>query len=268
MRFSLDEILEWREQIEFDGPVYAGVMVVPSVAMARKIGGDIAQLAVPDEWIAAIERDPSAGVRLACDLVDAIRESGAFDGVHLIPVSKYREVAARLESTSALKRPHSRGCTNELAGQRAAKRSGATRCSQWPSPSHISNAAVETCERSQSSYPAAHGKPVQREVRHLDRFHERGEAGFAGGHRVGVVVQHHLPDVEHDLRIAGPVRALDPILFRRRQPTEAEGPLLLHERVVERLGVAQPGGERVHGVTQAAQLERLVDADDRAGRPR
>jgi len=30
--------------------------------------------------------------------VEAIRESGAFEGVHLIPVSRYREVAARLES--------------------------------------------------------------------------------------------------------------------------------------------------------------------------
>ncbi len=97
MRFSLDELLEWRAQIEFDGPVYAGIMVVPSVAMARKIGADIQQLAVPDAWIAAIERDPNAGVDLACDLVEAVRESGAFDGVHLIPVSKYREVAARLE---------------------------------------------------------------------------------------------------------------------------------------------------------------------------
>jgi len=27
----------------------------------------------------------------------AIRDSGAFDGVHLIPVTRYREVAARLE---------------------------------------------------------------------------------------------------------------------------------------------------------------------------
>jgi methylenetetrahydrofolate reductase (NADPH) len=98
VRFSLDELLEWRAQVEFDGPVYAGVMVVPSVAMARKIGDDIAQLAVPDEWVAAIERDPNAGVKLACDLVEAIRESGAFDGVHLIPVSRYREVALRLES--------------------------------------------------------------------------------------------------------------------------------------------------------------------------
>ena len=98
VRFSVDAMLEWRAQIEFDGPVYAGVMVVPSVTMARKIGADIEQLAVPPEWTAAIERDPSAGVLLACDLVEAIRESGAFDGVHLIPVSRYREVAMRLEA--------------------------------------------------------------------------------------------------------------------------------------------------------------------------
>jgi 5,10-methylenetetrahydrofolate reductase len=98
VRFSLGELLEWRSEVEFDGPVYAGVMVVPSIAMARKIGADIKQLAVPDAWLTAIERDPSAGIALACDLVEDIRESGAFDGVHLIPVSKYREVAARLEA--------------------------------------------------------------------------------------------------------------------------------------------------------------------------
>jgi 5,10-methylenetetrahydrofolate reductase len=97
VRYSFDECVEWRAGIEFDGPVYAGVMVVPSAGMARKIGTDIPQLAVPKEWIDAIERDPTAGVALACDLVEAIRDSGAFDGVHLIPVSRYREVAARLE---------------------------------------------------------------------------------------------------------------------------------------------------------------------------
>ena len=48
-------------------------------------------------WLAAIERDPGAGVDLACALVADIQDSGAFDGVHLIPVSKYREVAAQLE---------------------------------------------------------------------------------------------------------------------------------------------------------------------------
>jgi methylenetetrahydrofolate reductase (NADPH) len=97
VRFSLDDLLEWRAGIDFDRPVFAGVMVVPSVAMARKVSADIPQLAVPDDWIRALERDPAAGVDRACDLVAGIRASGQFDGVHLIPVSRYREVAARLE---------------------------------------------------------------------------------------------------------------------------------------------------------------------------
>ncbi|MDQ1508940.1 MAG: hypothetical protein QOG50_784 [Actinomycetota bacterium] len=100
VRFSLDDLVDWRAQVDFDGPVYAGVMVVPSVGMARKISADIQQLTVPEVWLEAIERDPSAGVSLACDLVEAVRESGAFDGVHLIPVSRYREVAARLEAST------------------------------------------------------------------------------------------------------------------------------------------------------------------------
>ena len=101
VRFSLDELLEWRAGVEFDGPVYAGVMVVPSAAMARKISADIPQLAVPEALVQAIEADPAAGVEHACDLVAGIRESGAFEGVHLIPVSRYREVAARLEAQLA-----------------------------------------------------------------------------------------------------------------------------------------------------------------------
>jgi len=53
---------------------------------------------VPDSWIAALDRDPTAGVELACSLVGEIRASGAFDGVHLIPGVRYRQVAARLET--------------------------------------------------------------------------------------------------------------------------------------------------------------------------
>ena len=67
--------------------------------MARKIGSEISQLAVPRGWLDALDTDPTAGINLACDLVVALKESQAFDGVHLIPVSKYREVAARLEGT-------------------------------------------------------------------------------------------------------------------------------------------------------------------------
>jgi 5,10-methylenetetrahydrofolate reductase len=97
--FSLDAILDWRASIDFDGPVYAGVMVVASAPMARKLTADIPQLAVPPELVDRVEHDRAAGVDFACELIERIRESGAFDGVHLIPVSRYREVARRLEAT-------------------------------------------------------------------------------------------------------------------------------------------------------------------------
>ena len=52
---------------------------------------------MPPDLVARLEKDRNAGVDAACDLVVGIRDSGAFDGVHLIPVARYREVAARLE---------------------------------------------------------------------------------------------------------------------------------------------------------------------------
>ncbi|ABW10912.1 putative methylenetetrahydrofolate reductase [Parafrankia sp. EAN1pec] len=44
-----------------------------------------------------VERDRAAGVEAACDQVLQLRDTGAFAGVHLVPVSRYRQVAARLE---------------------------------------------------------------------------------------------------------------------------------------------------------------------------
>ena len=93
--FDLDALLAWRSTVDVACPVYAGVLVVPSVAMARNL--TIPGLTVPPALLARLEHDRSAGVEAACDLVLAIRDSGAFDGVHLIPVARYREAAARLE---------------------------------------------------------------------------------------------------------------------------------------------------------------------------
>jgi 5,10-methylenetetrahydrofolate reductase len=95
--FSTPALLDWRDKIRFDGPVFAGVMVPPSASMARKLSSDIPELTVPAALIERLERDPDAGVEFACEMVGAIRDSGAFDGVHLIPVSRYRQVAARLD---------------------------------------------------------------------------------------------------------------------------------------------------------------------------
>jgi len=96
--YSVPDLLRWRETVDIDGAVYAGVMVLASASMARKLSTDISQLAVSDELVARLDADRGAGVDLACDMVEAIRASGAFDGVHLIPVGRYREVAARLEA--------------------------------------------------------------------------------------------------------------------------------------------------------------------------
>ena len=96
--YSTDALLQWRSSITFDGPIYAGVMVLPSPTMARKLSADVPQLAVPGAIIDQLDQDHRSGVDIACDHIKAIFESGAFDGVHLIPVNRYREIAARLES--------------------------------------------------------------------------------------------------------------------------------------------------------------------------
>ncbi|HXB37328.1 MAG TPA: methylenetetrahydrofolate reductase [Acidimicrobiales bacterium] len=97
--FSLDDPLRWRSKVDVSIPVYAGVIVLPSATMARRLGNDIPDLTVPGELIERLEQDRNAGVDAACELVERIRDSGALDGVHLIPVTRFREVTARLERT-------------------------------------------------------------------------------------------------------------------------------------------------------------------------
>ena len=94
--YDLEELLRWRDSVALDIPVYAGVMVLASAKMAHNLAS-LPQLTIPDHLIAAVEQDRDAGVEAACNHILAIRDSGAFDGVHLIPVSRYRQVAARLE---------------------------------------------------------------------------------------------------------------------------------------------------------------------------
>ena len=95
--YSIDALLRWRESVCLDVPVYAGVMVLASADMARNLAAAIPDIDIPDQLVDNVARDRDAGVDAACEQVLAIRDSGAFDGVHLVPVSRYREVAARLE---------------------------------------------------------------------------------------------------------------------------------------------------------------------------
>ena len=39
--FEVEALMRWRDEVEFDGPIFAGVMAPPSAAMARKLAADI-----------------------------------------------------------------------------------------------------------------------------------------------------------------------------------------------------------------------------------
>jgi 5,10-methylenetetrahydrofolate reductase len=95
--FSLDALLRWRDANPVDMPVYAGVMVIASSAHARRLAAAIPDIDIPADLVDRLDGDRLAGVESTCEQVLKIRESGAFDGVHLVPVTRYREVAARLE---------------------------------------------------------------------------------------------------------------------------------------------------------------------------
>jgi methylenetetrahydrofolate reductase (NADPH) len=99
--FSLPALLRWREANPTDQPVFAGLIVLASEGHARRLAAAVPDIEIPADLVERIRGDRNAGVEAACGLVTQIRESGAFDGVHLIPVARYREVAARLEQRRA-----------------------------------------------------------------------------------------------------------------------------------------------------------------------
>ena len=96
--YSVPDQLRWRDANQVDVPVYAGVMVLASQQMARRLAAAIPDIEIPASLVEQVGADPMAGVQAACEQVAALRDSGAFDGVHLVPVHRYRQVAALLET--------------------------------------------------------------------------------------------------------------------------------------------------------------------------
>ncbi|HEX4220477.1 MAG TPA: methylenetetrahydrofolate reductase [Acidimicrobiales bacterium] len=99
--FDLEPLLRWREQTDVDIPVYAGVMTLASATMARNLAATIPDIAIPAALVRSIQQDRAAGVEAACELVLQIRDSSAFEGVHLVPATRYSAVATRLAGTLA-----------------------------------------------------------------------------------------------------------------------------------------------------------------------
>lgn len=101
-QISLDEqaVIRWRDRTGFDGQVYAGVVVLASVKMAMRLRELIPGFEVPDALMADLARDGSVGIKHAVEQVLRLRDSGAIDGVHLIPARQFRQTADALERAS------------------------------------------------------------------------------------------------------------------------------------------------------------------------
>ncbi len=76
-------------------------MVMASSKMAQRIAADVPEIGVPDDLITALETDRDAGVNRAVEMVERIHDSQHFDGVHLVPVGRYADVATRLRRPRA-----------------------------------------------------------------------------------------------------------------------------------------------------------------------
>lgn len=98
-QISFDEgaVTAWRERTGFLGEVYAGVVVLASEKMARRLSELIPGLEVPDAVLRDLAGDASVGVDLAVEQVLHLRDSGAVNGVHLIPAGGFRRTADALE---------------------------------------------------------------------------------------------------------------------------------------------------------------------------
>jgi methylenetetrahydrofolate reductase (NADPH) len=95
--FALERVIEWRETLHYPGNVYAGVLVLASARMAQRVNASVPEIRIPQRIIDKLEDDPTLGIEIAWEQIQLVKQSGAFDGVHLVPVGRYPEMAERLK---------------------------------------------------------------------------------------------------------------------------------------------------------------------------
>lgn len=95
--FDVEMLHAWRETVDYDGDLLAGVLVLASPKMATTLTATVTDITLPDELVARLEDDRDAGVDHAVEMIAALRSRGAFAGAHVVPVSRYRQLAERLQ---------------------------------------------------------------------------------------------------------------------------------------------------------------------------
>lgn len=98
--YTLDRLAGWARCLDYEGKMYAGVLVLENAHMARRISATIPDISIPENVIKGLESDASYGLDLALEQVEAVRESKQFAGVHLVPVKLFSEIAQRMRRTT------------------------------------------------------------------------------------------------------------------------------------------------------------------------
>lgn len=97
LTFDEQAVARWREHAGDVAKVFAGVVVLASATMARRLTDLIPGFEVPAAVMRDLERGIDVGVDVAVEQLGRLRESGAVDGVHLVPARRHRDTAQALQ---------------------------------------------------------------------------------------------------------------------------------------------------------------------------
>lgn len=96
MSFDPVRVRQWRDEIAYEGQVFAGVVVLASDKMATRLMRAIPNFSVPESLLERLAQDQHAGVDAAIEMLMRVHDDAAVDGVHLVPARRYRETATAL----------------------------------------------------------------------------------------------------------------------------------------------------------------------------
>ena len=96
--FDVPRLQAWRETVGFDGDLLAGVLVLASSKMAVRLAEAFTDIEMPAALVDRLDSEPDAGVDHAVEMLAALRAGGGFSGAHVVPVSRYRQLADRLRN--------------------------------------------------------------------------------------------------------------------------------------------------------------------------
>jgi 5,10-methylenetetrahydrofolate reductase len=94
--FDVAGLRAWRETVDYGGDLLAGVLVLASSKMATRLADTLTDIAVPAALVTRLDEEPDAGVDHAVDMLEQLRGERGFAGAHVVPVSRYRQLADRL----------------------------------------------------------------------------------------------------------------------------------------------------------------------------